>query len=678
MDLKILFTDTKATFKYLIITIIKCNFLFLPFIFFSENIYAQKRNNVWAFGDSIGMNFNTNPVSPFKSKSSGVNPPYYISSICATDGNLLFYTDGISVWNKDNSKLRKYNNWWPWSGNVIPLITPYIADNSLYYIFGIDDEGPHDGNSFRLQYLTTQMYKPGDAGEVVYPRPSDANSFYTTLLTNTSHVLAGTGHCNQIDTWITTHSPGALYSFLITAAGVNPVPVITPVPENILPLTRLNTLYGNIKFAANGERLIIPDNDNNKIVVFDFDNSTGKFSNPEVLSIPDGETLEDIEISADASKLYFGCYEVIAPEVKAEIHYLYQMDLNAGSPAAIEQTLYSLNLGDRTACFHACSIIHRTMQLGPDGRIYVSRRDQMGLKLVESSLAVIKDPSKPGINCHYTELGVELNRKPLFLNYNYIRSASFSPGQNSIQFQKSTCIDQPVEFSLIFSRLDSVKWNFGDTLSGNNNFSTLIKPTHQYPGPGTYKVSTIIYDRCFIDTSSALVTINEEKIVRIPSSLKDTVSCIGGDVLIDATTPFAKQYFWSDGFYTPQRPINKAGTYTLIVTNDCSIDTKTINITLNKCPCDVYIPNAFTPNNDNLNDLFRPIFDCQPDPKDYMLKIYDRYGSVVFESNKLINGWNGKKTQRELPMGIYVWMFQYRNPATGVLILKKGFVTLLR
>lgn len=640
---------------------------------------AQKRNNIWALGDGTGLNFNTTPVSLFKSKSETKDPPYYLSSICSKDGGLLFYSDGLTVWNRDNFKLPKYNNWWPWFGNVMPLITPHIDNDSLYYFFGVDDEAeiPPTANLYRLVYLTIKMYNPGDIEEAVYPRPTTMNSYYTTLLSTASHVLAGTGHCNQVDTWITTHSPGALYSFLVTKKGVDPAAVITPVSAAVLPIKKLQVNYGNIKFSANSERLVIPDNASNKMVVFDFDNSSGKFSNPLVLSVPADQILEDVELSADASKLYFGSYEITDPEVGAEIHYIYQMDLNAGAAADIEKSIYKVNYGDRAVCFRSCFIIHRTMQLGPDGRIYLSRRDYVGLAF-ETTLGVIQDPSKAGVECHYAPTGIDLKKKVRSVNYNYIRSANFSPQENSIQYKKSTCVDQPVDFSLIFSRVDSVKWNFGDMPSDQANLSTLPKPSHQYPAPGSYKVTAIIYDRCFIDTATTDVVISQNKVVKIPANLADTFSCIGGGVLVDGTTPNAKQYFWADGYSTPQRIIDKEGAYTLTVSNECSNDTKVINVTFKECPCKLSIPNAFSPNNDGLNEIFRPIFECQPNPKQYTFKIYDRYGGVVFQSNNILKGWDGKKQQGQLPIGIYLWIVEYQNPATKKIIRSKGTVTLLR
>lgn len=651
-------------------------FFFLVLILFCNNLHAQKRNNVWAFGDSVGLNFNTNPVSVFKSGSKGLKPPYYISSICDKEGNLMFYTDGITVWNRNNRILPVYNKYWPWFENVIPLITPYVGNDSLYYIFGVESDGLDrpNPNSHKLIYFSTKMYKSGDIEEVVYPRPSN-KLFPAILLTDASRVLAGTGHCNQVDTWIIGHSPGAFFSFLITKNGVDPVPVISSVPSSVLPLKKLNVDISNLKISANSERMALPDNDNNKIVVFDFDNQTGKFSNPLVFSITDKETIEDVELSADGKKLYYGSFITEEDDIGAKVHFLYQLDLDAGPPDEIKKTLYRVNgRGDRTPCIRSCYMIQRTMQLGPDGKIYVNRRESdIG---IDKNIGVIEDPSAIGKNVQYYASKIDLKRMPKYINYNYIRSASFTLKENSIQYNKNTCFDQPVQFNPIYNRLDSIKWDFGDSQSGNLNLSSQKNPSHKYPGPGTYIVHAVIYDRCLADTATATVFINKEASVHVPASIKDTLLCAGEKLTFDATAPFIKKYIWDDGYNKAKRDIDKAGSYTVTVYNDCSFESKTFNVTFKMCPCKPYIPNAFTPNYDGLNDVFRPVIECVP--KEYQFQIYDRYGGIIFKSDKLNEGWNGNKGQTPLSAGIYVWILNYRHPGTRKFISKKGTVTLLR
>src|SRR4029078_9040768 len=94
------------------------------------------------------------------------------------------------------------------------------------------------------------------------------------------------------------------------------------------------------------------------------------------LNIPSDQYLEDIELSPDGSKLYFASYTAQTEEPWAELHYLYQMDLDAVIPSAIEQTLFQLtDVPDRAVCVRMCIVIHRTMQLGPDGKIYITMKD---------------------------------------------------------------------------------------------------------------------------------------------------------------------------------------------------------------------------------------------------------------------------------------------------------------
>src|SRR5207342_2712248 len=215
--------------------------------------HTQKRNNVWAFGKGGGMNFNSSTIFSFKSKAEAEIHPYYISSICDTNGNLIFYTDGWGFWNRDHFLLPKYNNWSAWSANIMPLICPYPANDSLFYTFAVCD----GINKYQFQYIVTRMNKSGDVEEVIYPRPNDPTKYRTVLKTDASLVVAGTAHCNQVDYWIVTYSEDALYCYLVTKNGVNATPVISNTFP-IVPIGKLNVGWSNIKFSANSERLVIP------------------------------------------------------------------------------------------------------------------------------------------------------------------------------------------------------------------------------------------------------------------------------------------------------------------------------------------------------------------------------------------------------------------------------------
>lgn len=76
--------------------------------------------------------------------------------------------------------------------------------------------------------------------------------------------------------------------------------------------------------------------------------------------------------------------------------------------------------------------------------------------------------------------------------------------------------------------------------------------------------------------------------------------------------------------------------------------------------CKLYVPNVFSPNNDGVNDKFLP----EPGPEcildDYLLKVFNRRGALVFESNALQDGWNGKYRGETAERGVYLYQIQYR------------------
>ncbi len=650
------------------------NILLLLFI---NNTFSQKQYNVWTFGKNGGIDFNgTQPKGSksFKTLSDNVNTTY-TASVCDTSGKLLLYTDGTTVWNRYSLPIERYKGRWPWSLYCAPLIVPHPENDSLFYIFGVS-KGSYAN---RLQYLTVNALNNIGYGEIIYPQPSTLDNYYTVLKENASVVIAGTAHCNKKDTWIVTYANQSFYSYLITKAGVSKMPVISPVPQNIMD----NDIDdGNIKFSASGEKLLVTLKSENAMAVLDFDSRAGTFSNPVRLAIPKDTILEDAEISPDGTKLYAGVYtnEVFEDgDSGPELHSIYQMNLEAGNADAIEKSLYNVTVQpDRVSCGpHQCFGMMRTLQLGPDGKIYTSLRYVIfppSLKL-DKTAGVIENPNDAGINARYIRSGLEIGTVYYNIFYNYIRSSSYTLKKNGIQYQKNVCADRPVQFSLLLNKVDSVRWNFGDP--GLNNFSSGLTPQHQYPKPGSYKVSAIIYNKCISDTAFADVSIEEEKSIHIPAVVKDSTFCKGNALEIDATTGGAISYLWNGGNTQPVQTITVTGTYSVTVTNSCSIDQKSFSVNFKECTCDLYIPTAFTPNGDGLNDHFRPIIKCVP--HEFTFIIYNRFGNVVFKTADYNSkGWDGKIKNEYALQGAYVWVLNYTETNGISKEERSGTVILLR
>jgi gliding motility-associated-like protein len=90
----------------------------------------------------------------------------------------------------------------------------------------------------------------------------------------------------------------------------------------------------------------------------------------------------------------------------------------------------------------------------------------------------------------------------------------------------------------------------------------------------------------------------------------------------------------------------------------------------------VYVPNAFSPNDNGLNDLFSPSIGFI-DIVDYRFTIFDRWGEVMFQTSDSEQGWNGRYNEHKCEPGVYVWVMTFKS-ASGQYIDRKGVVTLLR
>ena len=155
----------------------------------------------------------------------------------------------------------------------------------------------------------------------------------------------------------------------------------------------------------------------------------------------------------------------------------------------------------------------------------------------------------------------------------------------------------------------------------------------------------------------------------------DSTLCGGSLIEIDVTTPEAI-YVWSDGFVGPIRVLSASGAYGVTVTNKCG--TFTDNVDLNFLPfaCDIFVPNAFSPNGDGLNDIFRPTGNV-------ILKsmnIFNRWGEMLHESTPENFGWDGIYQKDRVKSDHYFFIIRYEKPvSSGIELLEvSGSVFLIR
>ena len=122
--------------------------------------------------------------------------------------------------------------------------------------------------------------------------------------------------------------------------------------------------------------------------------------------------------------------------------------------------------------------------------------------------------------------------------------------------------------------------------------------------------------------------------------------------------------------------ITSPGTYWLQLSNSFGCKGKESFITVDKqCTTAIYFPNAFSPNSDNNNDIFKPgVYGVI---EYYHLQVYNRYGEKVFESNDWKKGWDGSFNGKKQGIGAYIWFCSYKLKTLGA-ETQKGTVLLLR
>ena len=155
----------------------------------------------------------------------------------------------------------------------------------------------------------------------------------------------------------------------------------------------------------------------------------------------------------------------------------------------------------------------------------------------------------------------------------------------------------------------------------------------------------------------------------------DTVICSSEYLDIRAKQSF-ESYKWNTGQTSNSIEIKDSGTYILqaVDTNGCT-DKDSIEVKIKSCPVKIFFPNAFTPNKDGRDDIYKPVLIARPVL--YRFDIYNRWGQLVFESRDPETGWDGRTKNIEQDSGTFIWICTYQF-ADGKKNISHGTVLLLR
>ncbi len=514
--------------------------LLILFAFLPSLCFAQKEANIWYFTTVAGMDFNGGAPVPLTDGKLYDNWEGSASIADRNTGQVLFYTDGVTVWDANHDTILNGDGLMGGlSSSQSALIVPAPGNLNLYYLFTVAQIAGSEG----LQYSEVDMTLNGGLGGI----NANKNIYITGPVTEK---LTAVHHANGTDIWVLTHmmNSDAFHAYLVTTNGVTTTPVISNVGSQHTG-GGMGTI-GCLKISPDGSRVAAAATFSNFVEVFDFDNATGVITNPITIYVdhPYG-----IEFSPDNTKLYVGGAE-------SDPHFLYQYDLAAGTPADIiaSETIISNN-SDRLG----------TLQLGPDCKIYAARFNS-------PFLGVINNPNALGAACDHVQNGYQIGYGVTIYGLpNFVTSFL---NKDTVSFISSDfCFGDSTYFTNISTgNFTSSSWDFGDPGSGVNNTSSLTNPAHLFTAPGNYHVTLVITDNLSSDTIVKMITIYPSPTVDLGS---DTTICMGDSVVLDAQNPGAT-YLWSIGSTTPAINAYAPGEYWVRVTNaNGCVGTDTINIT---------------------------------------------------------------------------------------------------
>lgn len=736
------------------------------FLFLMLQVSAQQYNN-WYFGQKAAISFKpvNNPPIPYKLENSamdvrsGPERTGGCSSISDTSGNLLFYTNGVVVYNRNHQIM--VNSITPmadtnsiWSCIIIPH--PAYSD-SIFYIFSSVSIGYTPGpggyypSPFGYYYSIVDMSGDGGNGEV-----KDSNILLST--SNTERLTAAR-HADGESLWVLTNDrfSNKFMAWQITCDGLQPNPVVSNAGEIVGDyLTNWGPVHGTMKVSPDGKQLCVvhqgdvglegsPDS-LSFFQIFNFDNATGKISNPRIINTPAYEESATCEYSPDSRFLYV--FGLAGQPVR---YFLDQFEAKLATEAeiAVSRTRISYCVGSD------CNNGFFDIQAAPDGKLYLNHN--------ATKLSVISRPNVKAPGCQLEMDKIDLggrngkSRLPSMINdgpydpYNNFTSQQIDSCRGIVQFSGKTAMQGAVEWHWDFgdgttstlqnpqhtyvtynqpydvklsirsltncgyivrknifyprgtytqpafdmvTKCDSgytrfvnnsvvlpdtstkyYNWYFGDGAT-----STEQDPVHRYAAAGIYQVKLKITTgtACIADSFTQTLEVKQLNIQAPPDQVVDA-----GQPVQLYVTGGGNRFQWSPPRWLSNPdiadPVSKPMdtiTYSVTAIDDAGCKASdSVTLFVKNEVKGINVPSAFTPNNDGLNDIIRPLLGSQFTLKEF--NIFNRWGQKVYSTSQAGEGWDGKLNDRLQDSGVYVWVIKVTDGQEKI-IAKNGTVMLIR
>ena len=498
----------------------KFNWLFL-FLFLSIKSFSQGEASNWFFGSRAGIKFNAdNTITVLSTNPNpiGINTNEGCSSFSDSNGNLLLYTDGRTVWDKNHLIMPNGNYEFGTgllgdpSSTQSGIIIPNPANPNIYYVFTVDE--PHqsnaavypaqfsgtysesngstqtipdadDGYNNGLNYSIVDVSVIGSNGSVgdvtirnTHLVTYDPNPTGQEIKYKSSEKITAVKAQNGLGYWVITHFTDKSYAFKIDENGVNPTPVISQnIPMVPISGYRRNAI-GQLKASPDGKKIAIAHNQigtqtggsssNGTVYLYDFNNQTGVVSNPVL--VMQNQNPYGVEFSAEVKKLYVSTNNSVV-----------QFNLESSDISASSVVVSGKSNG--------------SLQLGPNKKIYKANINSNN----DATLDAINNPELDGAACGYQEQAVSLGTGISRFGLPPFITSVFS----STITARNLCLGDATIFEVDTNgTIDSIVWDFGDGSPTTNS----VAPNHIYGATGNYNVTvTIVVEGTPITNSKSII-----------------------------------------------------------------------------------------------------------------------------------------------------------------------------
>ena len=357
------------------------------------NLSAQNEASNWYFGQNAGIQFDSSGTLIGAVNGGQLSTLEGCTSISDSNGDLLFYTDGRFVYNRNHQLMPNGTGLFgdP-SSTQSALVVPQPGSDTIYFIFTVDTTIGDNDPDFGFNYSIVNITLDGGLGDVT--------SKNNNLLQDSSEkITAVLKDCSSQSIWVITLANidgtgvpfDTYHAFEVSTTGVSPVAVKSTFPFQI------GDPRGQIKVSPDGKKFASA-NMNSGLYLYDFDADTGILSNQQNLSISSisGSTY-GVEFSQSSSRLYINSSNDQPATGPPNTHeaILTQFDLEATNVQGSEFTI------DQRQLYRG------SLQLAPNGKIYraLSANYVTGLP----ALGVIENPDALGPTVSYSHNAVDLS-----------------------------------------------------------------------------------------------------------------------------------------------------------------------------------------------------------------------------------------------------------------------------